>query len=328
VRASAAHQTRVLVTGCAGFLGSHLSERLVDLGHDVVGVDCFSPYYPREIKEGNLERLRDEPAFRLAEIDLVRDDLCGLLDGVDLLFHLAAQPGVRDSFGARFADYVDNNIVATQRLLEQAALTPVRSFTYASSSSVYGATPSWPTSERSPRRPVSPYGMTKLAVEELAGVYMRCFGVPVVGLRYFTAYGPRQRPDMAFSKFLRCALAGSPLPVNGDGHQIRDFTFVADVVEGTIAAAEHGRPGSAYNIGGGFPVPLVEAIALIAELIGRRVRVENRPAPVGDPVRTGCDGARAARELGFVPQTALADGLAAQLEWIGGQTSRQLEAVA
>jgi UDP-glucuronate 4-epimerase len=152
--------------------------------------------------------------------------------------------------------------------------------------------------------------------------------VPVVGLRYFTAYGPRQRPDMAFSKFLRCALAGAPLPVNGDGRQIRDFTFVADVVEGTIAASEHGRPGSAYNIGGGFPVPLVEAIALIAELIGRRVRVETRPAPVGDPVRTGCDGRRAARELGFVPQTTLAEGLAAQLEWIGGQTSRQLEAVA
>ena len=319
---------RVLVTGCAGFLGSHLSERLLERGHEVLGVDCFSAYYARQIKERNLERLRGEPAFSLAEIDLVRDDLRGLLDGVDLIFHLAAQPGVRNSFGGRFADYVENNVLATQRLLEEAVLTPVKAFTYASSSSVYGASPSWPTSERSPRCPVSPYGMTKLATEELAGVYMRCFGVPVVGLRYFTAYGPRQRPDMAFSKFLRRALAREPLPVNGDGSQVRDFTFVADVVEGTIAAADRGRPGANYNIGGGCPVRVVDAIALIAQLVGRPLAIEKRPAPVGDPARTGCDGALAEHDLCFAPRTTLEDGLTAQLEWLLEPTPVPLEEVA
>ena len=328
MRSRLAPGARVLVTGCAGFLGSHLSERLVDRGHHVLGVDCFSSHYARGIKERNLERLRDEPAFHLAEIDLAHDDLAGLLDGVDVIFHLAAQAGVRDSFGARFADYVENNVVATQRLLEQAAVTPVKAFTYASSSSVYGASPSWPTSEHSPRRPVSPYGMTKLATEELAGVYMRCFGVPVVGLRYFTVYGPRQRPDMAFSKFLRRALAAEPLPVNGDGTQVRDFTFVADVVEGTIAAADRGRPGANYNIGGGCPVRLVDAIVLIAQLVGRPVAIEKLPPPVGDPIRTGCDGTLAAHELGFAPRTTLQDGLAAQLEWLLEPAPVSLEEVA
>jgi nucleoside-diphosphate-sugar epimerase len=318
----------VVVTGCAGFLGSQLCERLVDIGHDVTGVDCFTPYYSRAIKERNLERLRDEPAFFFNEIDLARDDIDGLLEGAQGVFHLAAQAGVRDSFGARFADYVENNVLATQRLLEQAVVSPVRAFVYASSSSVYGNSTTWPTTERSPRRPVSPYGMTKLATEELASVYMRCFGVPVVGLRYFTAYGPRQRPDMAFSRFMSRALAGESLPVNGHGDQIRDFTFVADVIDGTIAAARRGRVGAVYNIGGGCPVRLVEAIALIAGLVGRPVSIQHRPAPLGDPARTGCDGARATRDLRFTPRTKLEDGLAAQLEWTLAQTAAPLEAVA
>ena len=319
---------RVVVTGSAGFLGSHLAERLIDLGHDVVGVDCFTPYYPRAIKERNLARLREEPRFDFWELDLVHADLDGLLEGVDKVFHLAAQAGVRDSFGARFVDYVENNLLATQRLLEQAARTPLKAFTYASSSSVYGDCQSWPTREDTARCPVSPYGMTKLATEELAAVYMRCFGVPVVGLRYFTAYGPRQRPDMAFSKFFACALAGEAVPVNGDGSQIRDFTFVDDVVAGTIAAAERGRPGAVYNIGGGCPVQLAEAIGMIAGLVGRPVAIENRPAPVGDPIRTGCDSSLAARELGFTAQTTLERGLAAQLEWTMSLATDRLEAVA
>jgi len=306
---------QALVTGCAGFLGSHLCERLIDEGREVVGVDCFSTYYSRRTKERNLERLRDEPHFRLVELDLSRGPLRGLLDGIDVVFHLAARAGVRGSFGESFREYVRDNVIATQRLLEEAARAGVLAFVYASSSSVYGDSRRYPTVEVSERRPVSPYGMTKVATEELAAVYRRCFGVPVVGLRYFTAYGPRQRPDMAFSRFFDCALAGVPLPINGDGHQVRDFTFVGDVVRGTIAAAELGRPGGVYNIGGGSPVELLEAILLISELTGRPVERDHRHADVGEARRTGCDGSLAARELGFSPKTTLRDGLIAQLEW-------------
>jgi UDP-glucuronate 4-epimerase len=304
-----------LVTGSAGFLGSHLCERLIDEGREVVGVDCFTSYYSRRTKERNVERLRDEPHFRLVELDLSSDPLCGLLDGVDVIFHLAARAGVRGSFGESFREYVRDNVVATQRLLEEAARAGVLAFVYASSSSVYGDSRRYPTVEVSERRPVSPYGMTKVATEELAAVYRRCFGVPVVGLRYFTAYGPRQRPDMAFSRFFDCALAGVPLPINGDGRQVRDFTFVADVVQGTIAAAELGRPGAVYNVGGGSPVELLEAIQLISELTGRRIERDHHHADVGEARRTGCDCSLAARELGFRPKTTLRDGLIAQLEW-------------
>ena len=307
---------RDLVTGCAGFLGSHLSERLVSAGHEVIGVDCFTSYYARAMKEQNLERLRHEPGFHMLELDLARDPLDGLLEGVDRVFHLAAQAGVRGSFGERFAGYVRNNVVATQRLLEQAARAQPGAFVYASSSSVYGNAARYPTTELAERRPVSPYGMTKVSTEELAGVYMRCFGVRVVGLRYFTAYGPRQRPDMAFSTFFSRVLAGKPVPVNGDGRQVRDFTFVDDVVDGTLAAALHGRPGAVYNIGGGAPVRLLDALGLIGDLTGLPVEIESRRCQLGDARRTGCDGGLARRELGFDPRTDLRDGLAAQLEWL------------
>jgi nucleoside-diphosphate-sugar epimerase len=327
-RSAAGGGQRILVTGCAGFLGSHLSERLVEQGHTVLGVDCFAPYYSRETKEGNLERVRDEPRFALVELDLATEALDGLMDGVDTVFHLAAQAGVLGSFGASFEIYARNNVLATQRLLEAAAHASPVAFVYASSSSVYGNASMYPTSERSSRKPLSPYGMTKVATEELAGVYLRCFGVPVIGLRYFTAYGPRQRPDMAFSKFFRCALSGRPLPINGEGNQVRDFTFVDDVVAGTLAAAELGRPGQIYNIGGGSPVELLEAIAWISELTGREIELDRRPAPVGEAQRTGCDGALARRELGFVPRTGLFEGLVAQFEWMRGEGQRHLATVA
>jgi nucleoside-diphosphate-sugar epimerase len=310
---------RVVVTGCAGFIGSHLCERLVAQGCEVVGVDCFTNYYARERKERNLALLREAPSFALIEADLARSPLDGLLAGVDTVFHLAEQAGVRGSFGESFRDYVMANVLATQRLLEEAARTPVGAFVYASSSSVYGDAPAYPTPEESERRPVSPYGMTKVATEELAGVYNRCFGVPVVGLRYFTAYGPRQRPDMAFWRFLRCALDALPLPLNGDGRQVRDFTFVDDVVDATVAAARLGRSGAVYNVGGGSPVAVIDAIRLIGELVGRRVDVAHAPAPLGDPRRTGCDPSLAMAELGFVPRTSLRDGLTAQLEWMLGE---------
>jgi nucleoside-diphosphate-sugar epimerase len=308
--------TRVLVTGCAGFLGSHLCERLLSEGREVIGVDCFTPYYARALKERNLERLREERDFHLLELDLAADRLDGLLEGVDTVFHLAAQAGVRGSFGESFAGYVRDNVLATQRLLEQAARAMPRAFVYASSSSVYGDAVRHPTAETAERRPVSPYGMTKVSTEELAGVYMRCFGVPAVGLRYFTAYGPRQRPDMAFCTFFHHVLAGRPVPVNGDGRQVRDFTFVHDVVEGTIAASERGRAGAVYNIGGGAPVRLLDAIRLMAEVSGLRVEIERRPRTIGDAHSTGCDGELARRELGFQPGTALDEGLTAQLEWM------------
>lgn len=310
---------RVLVTGCAGFIGSHLCERLLEQRCDVLGVDCFTNYYARERKERNLLRLRDTEAFTLLETDLATAPLDGLLEGVDTVFHLAAQAGVRGSFGESFREYVTANVLATQRLLEQAVKTPVGAFVYASSSSVYGDAPAYPTAEDCERRPVSPYGMTKVATEELAAVYHRCFGVPVVGLRYFTAYGPRQRPDMAFWRFLHCALGQTPLPLNGDGRQIRDFTFVDDVVEGTLAAARLGRTGAVYNVGGGNPVAVIDAIGLVGELVGRPIEVARVPAPLGDPRRTGCDPSLAMVELGFVPRTELRDGLAAQLAWMLGE---------
>jgi UDP-glucuronate 4-epimerase len=306
---------RVLVTGAAGFIGSHLCERLVASGNEVVGVDCFTDFYSRDDKERNLAELREYAAFSLRELDLSSDYLDGLLDGVDTVFHLAAQPGVRTSFGDSLNTYLRRNVLATQRLLEAATGAPVKSFVYASSSSVYGNPARYPTTEHTPRRPVSPYGVTKVATEELAGVYHRSLAVPTVGLRYFTAYGPRQRPDMAFRRFLTRGLAGQPIAVMGDGRQVRDFTYVGDVVGGTIAAAIHGRAGSVYNIGGGQPVELREAVELIEQLVGRRLEIQRRPAQVGDVRITGCDGALARDELGYAPCTSLRDGLVAQFDW-------------
>jgi UDP-glucuronate 4-epimerase len=315
---------RVLVTGAAGFIGSHLSERLVASGSSVVGLDAFTDYYDTAAKLSNLRALMDEPRFELRRLDLAEDNLDGLLDGVSHVIHLAGQPGVRRSFGEGFADYVRHNVLATQRLLEQALHHSLERFAFASSSSIYGDAPVFPTNEDSPRAPVSPYGMTKLACEELAAVYLRNFGVPVVGLRYFTVYGPRQRPDMAFTRFLRRAVAGEALPIFGSGSQVRDFTYIDDIVTGAILATDRGEVGGIYNLGGGHPVALHDALGLIAELLGRPLVLDRRPGKTGDAARTGCDGELARRELGFIPQVALADGLAAQLEWVlasGSSTS-------
>jgi nucleoside-diphosphate-sugar epimerase len=306
---------RALVTGAAGFLGSHLCERLVASGHEVVGVDCFTDFYSRELKEDNLRALRDEPSFKLLELDLSCDDLGGLLEGVDVVFHLAAQAGVRSSFGESFQAYLHNNIRATQRLLEAAVEHPPVSFTYASSSSVYGNAAHYPTNEQTTRQPVSPYGMTKASTEDLAAVYHRCYGLPVVGLRYFTAYGPRQRPDMAFTRFLTLALRNQPLSIYGDGCQVREFTYVDDIVAGTVAAAHFGRPGSVYNIGGGKPVALIDAVRTIEEVLGRPIALEWREAQIGEARQTGCDGSLAHRELGFEAETGLREGLIRQLDW-------------
>jgi UDP-glucuronate 4-epimerase len=306
---------RALVTGCAGFLGSHLSERLVQDGVEVVGVDGFTDYYPRLQKERNLERLRDRRGFTLWELDLGNDVVDGLLDGVGTVFHLAAQPGVRGSFGASFSRYLHDNVLATQRLLEASVAAGVEVFVYASSSSVYGNSLAYPTSEDAERAPISPYGMTKLATEEIARVYGRLDGLRTVGLRYFTAYGPRQRPDMAFTRFMSRALAGEPVKVLGDGSQVRDFTFVDDVVDGTIAAADRGAPGTVYNIGGGTQVRLLDALRKIEELLDRPIEIEHLPDARGDVLRTCSDPQRAARDLGFTPRVSLDEGLVHQVEW-------------
>jgi UDP-glucuronate 4-epimerase len=303
-----------LVTGCAGFLGSHLSAALLASGHRVVGVDSFTAYYDRARKEANVAGLRRAPGFRLVEADLADAPLDHLLDGVDVVFHLAGQPGVRGSFGAEFRDYLENNVRATELLLEACSGHPLKAFVYASSSSVYGDQDAYPAHEDSPLRPLSPYGSTKLITEQLASAFWRARRVPVVGLRYFTAYGPRQRPDMAFSRFLERALRDEPLTVLGDGHQVRQFTYVDDVVAATIAAAERGERGGVYNVGGGEAVSVLDVIALLERLLDRPLRVQHQRSGAGDPRRTEADVTRAERDLGHRSGTPLSEGLRAQLD--------------
>jgi nucleoside-diphosphate-sugar epimerase len=303
-----------MVTGCAGFLGSHLCEALLASGHAVTGVDCFTGFYARELKEQNVARMRSAPGFRLVEADIAEAPLAPLLDDVDVVFHLAAQAGVRTSFGDGFGDYLHHNVQGTQRLLEDVAGGNLRAFVYASSSSVYGDQHVYPVAEDAPLRPLSPYGATKVITEQLAGAFWRSHGVPVVGLRYFTVYGPRQRPDMAFSRFLSRAVEGQPLPVVGDGRQVREFTYVEDVVAATVAAADRGRQGAVYNIGGGQPVSVLEAVALLEDLLDRPLSLEYLEGGRGDPRRTEADITRAKRDLGYKPAMPLADGLAAHLE--------------
>lgn len=314
--APAASAETCLVTGVAGFVGSHLAERLLRDGYRVVGVDCFTDYYAREIKERNLRGLRGQPGFTFIEADLGGMDLPALLQGVSYVFHQAAQAGVRASWGASFAIYTDLNILTTQKLLEAARTAPrLQRFTYASSSSVYGDSAELPLRESSATAPVSPYGVTKLAGEHLARLYASNFGVPTVSLRYFTVYGPRQRPDMAFHKFLRAIYAGEAIPVYGDGEQTRDFTYIADAVEANILTMTHGSPGDYLNIGGGSRVTLNECLRVLGEVTDREVRVARQPAQPGDVRHTWADATLAERILGFTPRVSLREGLAAEAAW-------------
>ena len=306
-----------LVTGAAGFIGSHLCERLLREGHRVIGMDAFTAYYPRAAKEANLSALRGHPQFRLVEADLARGKLAPLVGEADFIFHQAGQPGVRESWGEDFDVYVEHNIRATQRLLEAArGSARLRRLVFASSSSVYGEARELPLREETPLRPYSPYGVTKLAAEHLCALYQANHGVPSVALRYFTVYGPRQRPDMGFHRFIRRALQDQPIAIYGDGEQTRDFTYVADVVEANWLALAPGAVGQVFNIGGGSRSSVNQILATLEEILGRPVGREQAPRQPGDVRHTWADTTRARDILGFSPRISLRDGLARQVEWI------------
>lgn len=310
---------KALVTGAAGFIGSHLSARLIEQGVTVTGIDCFTDYYPRDRKEQNLARLRQAPAFTLIESSIADADLAALLEGVTHVFHLAAQAGVRKSWGREFRVYTVNNVEATQVLLEACVGRPIERLVYASSSSVYGDDVPLPMREDARPQPISPYGVTKLAAEQLCHLYYVNHSVPTVSLRYFTVYGPRQRPDMGFSRFFSAVRRGAPVSQFGDGRQTRDFTFVADAVSATLAAATRGKPGGVYNIGGGSRVELLDVFELIRRITGRPLRVERIEAQRGDMRDTYADTTRARADLGFAPSVTLEQGLRAQYEWTIGE---------
>ncbi|TMF82777.1 MAG: NAD-dependent epimerase/dehydratase family protein [Chloroflexi bacterium] len=307
--------THVVVTGAAGFIGSHLCERLLADGHEVIGIDSFSDYYERGRKEQNLETLRRDGRFTLEELDLVAADLSKPLRGAKVVFHLAGQPGVRPSWGGHFDRYVQDNIVATQRLLEALREVAVERLVFASSSSVYGDAEMFPTKETALPRPVSPYGMTKLAAEHLTFVYLRNFGIPATSLRYFTVYGPRQRPDMAFVRFMDALVEGHEIEIFGDGEQTREFTFVSDAVDGTVKAASADVVGQIVNLGGGSRVTINRVLATLEDISRLEARRKFLPAAPGDPRHTGASINVARERLGWEPRVALREGLAKQWQW-------------
>jgi UDP-glucose 4-epimerase len=310
---------RALVTGVAGFIGSTLADTLLAEGADVIGLDCFTDYYPRPLKERNLSGAVRHPRFRLVESSIQDAELGGLLADRTHVFHLAAQAGVRKSWGREFAVYTVNNIEATQVLLEACCGRPLERLVYASSSSVYGDSVRIPMREDALPQPVSPYGVSKLAAEQLCHLYHVNYGLPSVSLRYFTVYGPRQRPDMGFHRFLRAALVDEPVTVYGDGEQTRDFTFVADAVRATISAATRGAPGRVYNVGGGSRVTVNQVLEIVGRVAGRRPRLVADPAQRGDMRHTYADVSLARADLGFRPTVDLEQGLAAEYAWLAEQ---------
>ena len=314
---------RALVIGCAGFIGSHLTESLLADGIAVLGVDCFNDNYGRPQKLRNIDLARSWDNFEFVPIDLARGELRDVVDEVEVVFHLAGEPGVRPSWGQRFETYTRNNVLATQHLLEAARDATGKRFVYASSSSIYGQAETFPTHEGAIPAPLSPYGMTKLSGEHLCGIYHGNFDLETVSLRYFSVYGPRQRPDMAFRIFCTEALHDRPIEVYGDGEQTRDFTFVSDIVTATRAAAESTTAvGRSLNVGGGSRVSLRMAIDILGEIRGRPLEVRYGPPQAGDVKDTGADIAAAREHLGFAPKVELREGLEAQWKWATEQHGR------
>lgn len=306
---------KAIVTGCAGFIGSSLSERLLQEGYQVIGVDCFTDHYDPRIKQKHARKLAAQPHFALIAQNMLKLDWKALLADVDYVFHQAAIPGVRTSWGESFQDYVQTNILATQHLLEAAKDSQVQKFVYASSSSIYGKTEG-STPESTLPRPLSPYGVTKLAAEQLCHLYADHYGIPTIALRYFTVYGPKQRPDMAFHKFIKAVLSDEPIQVYGDGKQTRDFTYIEDVVEANLLAAQSEVSGMELNIGGKSRVVLHDVIDMIGELSHRVPRVEYRDKQAGDPPHTWADISKAEEVLGYRPKVSLEEGLRREIEYV------------
>jgi UDP-glucose 4-epimerase len=307
-----------LITGVAGFIGSHLAERLLALQHQVVGIDSFLDNYQRPFKEKNLAPLMAQTGFAFLNQDILRSNLRDLLQDVSYVFHLAGQPGVRASWGAEFVRYSENNLMATQMLLEAAKELPLVKFVYASTSSVYGDTDDLPMREDGQTRPVSPYGVSKLAAEHLCYLYWKAFKVPTVALRFFTVYGPRQRPDMFFHIFMRGLLRNEEIPLYDDGEQTRDFTYCADIVEGVLGAAFYPGSGDVFNLGGGTETTLLNAIALVEKIAGRKANLKRFDRQKGDVRHTRASIQAARSKLGYQPRVGLQEGLSRQWEWVCG----------
>jgi|WetSurMetagenome_2_1015567.scaffolds.fasta_scaffold04705_3 nucleoside-diphosphate-sugar epimerase len=306
---------RAVVTGAAGFIGSHLCERLLDDGFEVLGVDAFTDYYSPERKRGHLASCAGRPGFTLAEENLATCDVARLIDGAGCVFHLAAQAGVRKSWGREFSSYIESNVLATQRLLEALKERPSVRLVHSSSSSVYGETRALPMREDHPTVPLSPYGATKLSGEHLCELYRLNYGITYRALRYFTVYGPRQRPDMAFSRFINASFAGRPIEVYGDGRQTRDFTYVADAVEANIRALRYDGPLTVFNIGGGSRAALLDVLEILGRELGGPLAIRFVDRAKGDVTDTWADTARARDALGFAPRVSLEEGIRNEVAW-------------
>ncbi len=306
----------ILITGVAGFIGSHLAERLLKEGFELIGVDSFHDYYPKKIKENNLKRLIDNTKFGFIEGNILNLNLKEILSRVDGVFHQAAIPGVRASWGNGFNQYVENNILGTQVLLEACKDKKIKKFIYASSSSVYGDADELPVKETFSTNPISPYGLSKLSGEHLAILYFKGYGIPTVCLRYFTVYGPRQRPDMGFHKFISAILQGKEIEIYGGGEQTRDFTFIDDAVEANLQAFFEGKEGEIYNVGGRSRIRLIEAIKIIEEISGEKARLKYIEPQKGDARHTYADVSKAKRDFGYSPKVDIYEGLKKHYEWL------------
>ena len=309
---------KIIVTGAAGFIGSHLAETLLQEGNEVIGIDQLNDYYDPTLKHKNIAHLHSSPQFTFIEEDIQHLDWQMLLKDVEVIYHQAAQAGVRASWGQGFRNYTERNISATQVLLEAAKdAGNLKRLVFASTSSVYGDAETLPTHEKIPPQPVSPYGITKLAAERLCGLYHKNFGVPIVALRYFTVYGPRQRPDMAFHKFFKAILQDEAIPIYGDGQQTRDFTFVSDVIAANLAAATVPLAvGEIFNIGGGSRVVLAEVLDTMAEIVGKPIKKNYIEKAMGDARHTAADVSKAQQILKYQPQVSLQEGLTQEWEWV------------